>query len=704
LAGLAGILLYSISGLDIDRQVAIVVPALAAALVGGFKSYLMTFAGGLLVGVVESEAIRYSTTGPGWSVGLSSAAPLLVILLVLLVRGRVLPLRSFQADRLPGVGTGQIRFGWVVGATVLSVASLFVFSDSWVAAMTTAATFGVLALSLVLLVGYAGQVSLTQWSLAGVGALFAGHVAAEDWSMPMLLAMLIGIVFTTAMGLVIAAPALRVRGANLAVVTLALGIVIDTMILNNPAYTGGAIKGTVVPTPSIFGLNLSSVEHGTRYAIFCIVSFVVCALLVANIRRGGIGRRLIAVRANERAAASLGINIVHAKAYAFGVGSGLAAITGALVAFRNPSLEYSQFDLNGNINALLFGVIGGIGYLGGAIVSGVAAGGSVIQFLIGHVVDTTGWYVPVAALILVVTTITQPNGFAAVVVGGLARLRRQTVRTRQPIDVSSIAVQRVEPRMLTARDVTVRFGKVVAVDSVSFTVHPGEIVGLIGPNGAGKTTLIEAISGFVSYRGDIELDGRALRDSSASQRARGGISRTFQSLELIDELSVLDNLRIAADPGSMLSLLRDPFWPRIPKLSPAALAAIRDFKLTEVLDAKPDDLSYAQRRLVSIARSVSQSPSVLLLDEPTAGLDEASTDELVGVIQRLAREWGMAVLLIEHDVAMVARTCDRIIALEFGALIAEGRPDHVLADQAVVEAYLGAHDGQSVVISPRATS
>ncbi len=171
-----------------------------------------------------------------------------------------------------------------------------------------------------------------------------------------------------------------------------------------------------------------------------------------------------------------------------------------------------------------------------------------------------------------------------------------------------------------------------------------------------------------------------------------GVTRSFQSLELFDDLTVLDNIRAAADDGSPLRYLRDLVWPAPPPLPEAALAAIDEFALGEVLDKLPGQLPYAQRRTIAIARAVASFPSVLLLDEPAAGLDDWATNELAILIRRLADDWGMGVLLVEHDVGMVMRTCDRVVALDFGRVIGRGTPTAIRADPVVVAAYLGSSE------------
>jgi sulfate-transporting ATPase len=243
------------------------------------------------------------------------------------------------------------------------------------------------------------------------------------------------------------------------------------------------------------------------------------------------------------------------------------------------------------------------------------------------------------------------------------------------------------------QDLSVRYGGVVAVDNVSFAVRPGEVVGLIGPNGAGKTSAIDAVTGFTrAARGSVRLEGRELVGLSATKRARAGISRSFQSLELFEDATVLDNLRAASDPRDRLSYLRDLVHPVAPPLPGQVVAAIREFRLEQDLMRTVQDLPYGQRRLLAIARAVATRPSVLLLDEPAAGLSEVETAELARLVRRLADDWGIAVLLVEHDMSFVMSVCDRIVVLDFGIQISEGSPSEVRRDPLVIAAYLGEGD------------
>ncbi len=691
LAGLAGVLLIPISSISPAAFALTIVPALSAALVGGFSSFWLTLVGALIIGLLESQATRW-VSAPGWNV----AVPFLVIVTILLLRGRALPMRSFMSDRLPAAGSGRVHVGGCVVAVGLAVGSVLLGPPSWIDAMTTSAIFAIISLSLVVVTGYCGQISLAQFALAGMGALFASRLAAV-FALPFPLALVLGVALTVPVGILVSLPALRARGVDLAVATLGLAVVMQSVVLGNPEFTGG-LMGTSLKPPTLFGLRIESVVYPARYSIVCLGLLLLACLVVANIRRGTAGRQLLAVRDNERAAASVGVHVMGAKVYAFAVGAALAALGGVLIAFRNPAVEFSQFSALGSISAVMVTVIGGLGYIAGAVVGGTLVPGASVEDILLHFVRLDGKWTLILGVLLVLQIVLVPDGLVHQQVHAIrhfmARRRAATAAVAAAAQAAlasrEIAAIRVTPRTLELRNIGVRFGGTVAVDGVSMTLQPGEVVGLIGPNGAGKTTLIDVATGFVQpTSGEVLLDGRIISAVSAQQRVHLGVARAWQSLELFSVMTVEENLRTAAERGTLRAYLSDLVWPRRRPLPDMARAAIRIFGLQDVLQAYPDSLPYATRRLVGIARAVAAGPSVLLLDEPAAGLDERSTRELSLLIRKLARQWGIAVLLVEHDVAMVMDTCDRVVAVEFGREIVTGTPEVVRSHPRVIEAYLG---------------
>lgn len=695
LAAASGVLVVPLTGLQATNLTLIVIAALAAALIGGFSSFPLTLAGGLAVGIAQSEVSQY------WNQqGVSDALPLVVIVAILMLRGKRIPLRGMTIDRLPALGSGAPRFRVLLPVVAgFSALVLFVFPMDWNVSIGSTLVVSIMLLSVVVLTGYAGQVSLGQYALGGVGAFVAGRlVASAGW--PMWLAIILGVAGAVVVGLLFALPALRTRGVHLAVVTLGLGLSLQTVVFGNADYTGG-IAGTTVGPLHLLGINLDPIQHPERYTVFVVLVLTLCGLAVCNIRRSRVGRRMIAVRSNERAAASLGISVVGAKLYAFAVAAALAGISGILLGLSAYTIVFSNYDPISSIYAVALSVIGGVGYVTGTIF-GATLSQNGIGTLIGNAIFGTNignWLSLVGGVTLILLLRQDPDGMASnnaktmrQLVARVRRWRKRRAEPPTPAFSRSSAPLRfvVEPVRLQVNGAGVRFGGVTALDDVSIEVRPGEVVGLIGPNGAGKTTLIDAVTGFVALQsGEVLLKGLRVDGWSAERRARAGVARSFQSLELFEDLTVRENLLAAGDPRDRLAYLTNLFSPGSRELGSAVWAVVERFELAADLDRVARDLPFGRRRLVGMARAIATGASVLLLDEPGAGLDGPERNELVGSIRHVASEWGVGVLLVEHDVSLVMRACDRIVVLDFGRKLAEGTPTEVRGDERVVAAYLG---------------
>jgi sulfate-transporting ATPase len=691
LAGLAGALIVPLTGLQVSTLTLLIIPALAAGLLARFDSFPIVLLGAAAIGIGQSLIGRYITQP-----GAADAFPFLLIIVVLVVTGQSLPLRSHVSDRLPSIGDGLVRLRAVVPVVVVAAVLMGIaFPTSWQDAFTVSLSIAIVSLSVVVVTGYAGQVSLAQYTMGGLGAFVAGRlVSADGW--PFWLAALAGVVAAVPIGIVFALPALRTRGVNLTVVTLGLSVSVSVLLFQNIKYTGG-FEGTNVGATELFGLDVDAINHPQRWGLLVLAAFVVCALVVANVRRSISGRRLIAIRENERAAASLGISVVRAKLYAFALASAVAAVGGILIAFRNTSIIYSDFDPFKSIYVVAYGVIGGIGYIVGALYGATLATGGVGSLLDPVLGGIDKYLALISGIAVIAILVTNPDGLAAGTAATWRGIRRRLGRPRRPkaIPDSLLAVPKDHPRVaaqaLVVEGLTVRFGEVTAVSNLDVTVRPGEIVGLIGPNGAGKTTFIDAVTGFVRSTGAVRLGAEDLSGRPASRRVRAGLARSWQSLELFEDISVLENMQIASDAASRnwLDGVRELVWPRAIRLTGPVRMAISDFGLRSELSRKPGELSYGLRRLVAIARATALSPSVLMLDEPAAGLSDVGSQELGTLLRRLADDWGLGILLIEHDVDLVMSLCERVVVLDFGVKIAEGTPEEIRRDPAVVSAYLG---------------
>lgn len=691
-AAVAGILVVPIITLQVTAMTSLVLAALAAALVGDFRSFPVATAAGFALGIGQTLVGRYVDQQ-----GLGPSLPFLVIIAFLVFKGRSLPLRDYFLKELPMIGNGRMSWDWTIFGTGVIVFLMLTKQAKWIDALTVSLGVSIVLLSIVLLTGYAGQLSLAQYTIAGFGAFVAGRLVAV-WDVPFILALVAGVLAAVPLGFVFALPAVRTRGINLAIVTLGLGTTIELMLFRNREYTGG-VQGTQVGSPDLFGYEIGSIKYPERYGIFVLAMALLSVWVVSNVRRGRSGRRLIAVRTNERAAAALGIDVAVAKLFAFSLASAIAALGGILLAFRLTSVSYQSFT---NLTSILFvglALVGGVGHLLGAFVGGTMATAGFSQEVMESTWDGVGrWMQLISGIAILLMVLGYKDGVAAewVKMFRLAKKARKWGRTylielADVSDPNAVDEQAAVPaKSLTMDGLTVRYGAVVAVDDVSYTLEPGTVTGLIGPNGAGKTSLIDAISGFTAAEGRVLIDGQDVSKLAPAKRARAGVARSFQSLELFEDSTVFENLSVAADPQDLRSYFRDLVAPSNPPFPPEVIRAIIEFQLDKDLHRDVKDLSYGKRRLLAIARAVAMHPSILMLDEPAAGLSSAESEELAKVVGRLAEDWGMAVLVVEHDMNFVNEVCDHVVVLDFGKMIASGDPAQVRNDPAVIAAYLGA--------------
>ncbi|MBH0779224.1 branched-chain amino acid ABC transporter permease/ATP-binding protein [Nocardia bovistercoris] len=694
-AGAAGILISPIVPLSPTGYSLFIVPALAAAIIGQFSSVVAAVFAGLVIGMLQSEATYLSRTYE-WlpSSGLVELVPLIVILVVLVIRAKPLPSRGAVIVAELGNAPYPRRIPlWAGLGTVVTAVVLIVSGNDLRVALITTLILAVIGISQVVVTGYAGQVSLAQLALAGAAAYILGPIT-ESWGVPFPFAPLLAALVATVLGVVVGLPALRIRGLTVAVVTLALAYAIEALWFRNLDFVPSS--GVNIPDPKIFGHSIG-IGRGENYprlefGLFCLAVLVVVGVSVAYLRRSRLGTRMLAVRANERSAAASGVDVVRTKLAAFAIGAFIAGIGGCLLAYQQTNVSFQSFTSLAGVTLFAIVYLAGVTSISGAVLSGVLGAGGVAFLLLENVSGNAGtWYQVIVGIGLMITVLTNPEGIVAPAQRALARVGRKTApRAGSQVAAPSLAVDHGDVRLgdplLVLDGVTVRYGGVVAVDGVSFAVPQGAIVGLIGPNGAGKTTLIDAISGSVRNEGTVSLGGNDLGDKSTHRRIHAGLGRTFQAIELYEDLSVRENVVVGLSGRG-----------REDGAATAELDEIFDLLgLAEVCDTPAGELSQGQRQLVSIARALAGKPKLLLLDEPAGGLDTTESHWL-GERLLAIRASGVTILLVEHDMSLVLRICDIVEVLNFGRSLASGTPEQIRGDRDVAEAYLGTMYTEEVV-------
>jgi ABC-type branched-subunit amino acid transport system permease subunit len=422
LAGAAGILIAPVASLDPTSYTLFVVPALAAALIGRFSSFWITALAGLLLGCAQSEIDKLITV---WTwlpqQGLSDALPFAVIIVVMALRSRTVFARGGDvAERNPSVGRPHSPLRTAAICLVAGVLLMVVLNSVLRFAFISSLTVTCIALSVVVLTGYVGQVSLAQMSLAGIGGFMLGHISTS-WHIGFPWSLLLAGLCAVPVGLVIGLPALRLRGVNLAVVTLGFAAAMDAVLFTNLSFTGGT-AGLPIPAPRIPGLNLA-ITQGKSYptlifGVLVLIVVILLGLLVARLRRGPAGRMLLAIRSNERAAGSVGINVAQGKLMAFGLAAFIAGIGGALTGYMQGELTADSFAAFTSIGLLAIVFVAGVGRIAGAVVAGImfSAAGLFVTFLNIHL-NVGKYQAIVAGIALVLTAVQNPDGITSTSTG-----------------------------------------------------------------------------------------------------------------------------------------------------------------------------------------------------------------------------------------------------------------------------------------------
>ena len=571
-------------------------------------------------------------------------------------------------------------------------------------------------MSLTVVTGWAGQLSLSQMAFAGIGALMAaglnrglefGVGLGDGWhlftvtlpSMPYLVSMLLATLAAATAATLIGLGALRIKGLLLAVSTFAFAMAASQYIYRRPVLTGGNSQSVPFRRGSLGPIDLSSQRS---YYFVCLGALVVVLALVARLRNSGIGRSIIAVRENENTAAAYTVAPGRTKLTAFALAGGLAGLGGALLGGLVQNIPFTNrfFLIGDSLRLVSIVVIGGLGTLTGPILGSLWVIGLPAIWPDNNLVPLFTSSIGMLILLLYF-----PGGLVQIAYSARGALLGWAERRLDPAPVKTIvtppaSVVGVGDRpvitgvALATVDVSVRFGGLRAVDSVTLHVDAGEVVGLIGTNGAGKSTLMNAIGGFVPGDGRVELLGRDVTSRSASTRARMGLGRTFQAARLFPELTVRETVQVALEARYRARLVPTalvlPGATRAERTKAAEAAELIDFLgLGRYADAFVAELSTGTRRIVELAGLLALDARVLCLDEPTAGVAQRETEAFGPLLRQIQQELGASMLVIEHDMPMIMGLSDRVYCLEAGKIIAEGVPDEVRKDPGVEASYLG---------------
>jgi branched-chain amino acid transport system permease protein len=601
--------------------------------------------------------------------------------------------------------------GCIVVPPLLSRAVPGVFTDARASMVGFGVTYAAMGLSLNMLMGYAGQISLGHGALFASGAYTSGILTGRyGWSY--LGGVAVAMLITAVIAFVVGLPALRLRGLYLAITTLAFAAVMDAAILKLPWLSRGS-AGVELPRP------VASTFVFTRnadYLALILVILVLVWLVDANVVRTRLGRAFFGIREDEQVAQSFGVDVARYKLLAFVLSGALAGLVGAmhghlLLFVESRTFAFPLFSLT----VVTFVVIGGLGSRVGVVVAAASFG--VVPQLLRSI---QGWDLILGSLLLIYAMARHPGGFVQLIAEVKEKKEIRAARRAGededlddrplpdlgalPLPVREEAAADDRP-LLEVREVHVRFGGLKAVDGAELVVPRGKIVGLIGPNGAGKTTLFNAISGFVTPdAASVKLKGQEISGLAPHLRAQAGLGRTFQLVGLAKRLSVRDNLLLAqhteARYGLAASLGYLPKAGRVEaELEARADEALAAIGFSDFADRPINQLSGGQQRIVEIACALMNAPDLLMLDEPSAGMAPGVIESLAVRLRQLRDDLGRTILIIEHNIPLVLDVCDEIWVMALGRTLAHGLPDEVVSRPDVIEAYLGGDPADITVMS-----
>jgi ABC-type branched-subunit amino acid transport system ATPase component/branched-subunit amino acid ABC-type transport system permease component len=711
---LSGVLLAQSTNLDPVVLTALVAQAFAAAAIGSFSSLPLTYVGGLVVGVGAAILTKYVGTN-FYLAGIPASLPFIVLFIVLVVMPkRRLALRAQSLPLSEAAWKAPLRVQALLGVVVLVVLAFVpqlvgaAHLITWTTLLATALIF----LSLGLLVKTSGQMSLCQAGFAAIGACAFSQFTVHA-HIPWLISLILAGAIVIPVGMVIAIPAIRLSGIYLALATYGFGLLLENMFYNTNIMFGTNGEGIAMPRPSIGWLDLSS-DKGYYYLVLVITAVI--SVAVVGLTRGRLGRLLRALGQAPTALRTSGTSVHSMQILVFCLSAFIAGIAGALLGGGLTQIDPTSFDPTTSLTylALIVLAIGGPPWY--ALVQ------SAFLLIIPAYVSSNAatYWLQIAFGVFAVTLVLQPTTrevpawFRGPIdaLGRLLGVRREDEPTglaAAPGSAGPASAELAGGEGLRVDNLRVAFAGLVALDDFGIEAPLGQITGLIGPNGAGKTTSFNAVSGLNSpLSGTVRVGGRDISRLSSAARVHAGVGRTFQQMQLYESLTVRENVALGRE-GALAgrSPLTQVFSSGREKreVTAATRQAMELCGLVGLADRTVVTLSTGQRRLVELARCLAGRSTILLLDEPSSGMDRTETEYFAVILRQVVVQRGVGILLVEHDMTLVMAVCDHITVLDFGKIIFRGTATEVTASPLVQAAYLGsaASEAQPETASVQAT-
>ena len=581
------------------------------------------------------------------------------------------------------------RYGLWALVVVLTLVAVLPLPDFWITQLNYIGLYSLVCIGLVLLTGVAGLTSFGQAAFVGIGAYSTAWLTLNAGLSPWL-TLFIGLGITAVSALIVAGITLRMSGHYLPLATIAWGLSLYYLMGNMDAL--GKYDGLL----GIQGLSLFGWDIGQGRGFFALTWFIVVlsALAIVHLLDSRPGRAMRSLRTGTQMAEAMGVPTLRYKITIFLIAALLASLSGWLLAHFQHTINPSPFGLKMGIEYLFMTVVGGVGYVWGAVVGALLTKllEDQLQVLLPQLIGTSGSYeIIVFGIVLVLMLKYLPDGLWSFIDKRLPRAGRTV-----DWDRAAALPERTKPAhgelVLDVQAIRKKFGGLVAVNDISFQIRAGQIVGLIGPNGAGKSTTFNLITGVLPLTsGDVVFRGQKIGGLRSRDIAARGMSRTFQHVKMIPDMTVLENVALGAhlrgDKGvvsAMTRLNRD----EEKQLFREAQRQLERIGMGAYLHEQAGKLAMGPQRLMEIARALCSDPALLLLDEPAAGLRHQEKIALGDVLRQLRGE-GMSILLVEHDMDLVMDVCDHLVVMEFGTFLTEGTPTEIQESPAVRAAYLG---------------